>query len=130
MFQKISLVSAAVAAGMVGIVSIGNAVGRIFWAWVSDAITRRWTFAAMFLLPFGLFWILPAANHVTMLTIVSFVILMCYQGRIRYHARFRRRLIRLKKCRPHLWPHADRLGLRQRLRPAIVRLYAQGHRRL
>jgi OFA family oxalate/formate antiporter-like MFS transporter len=80
MFQKIALVSAAVAAGMVGIVSIGNAVGRIFWAWVSDAITRRWTFAVMFLLQFGLFWILPATTQVTMLTIVSFVILMCYGG--------------------------------------------------
>jgi MFS transporter, OFA family, oxalate/formate antiporter len=80
MFQKIALVSAAVAAGMVGIVSIGNAVGRIFWAWVSDAITRRWTFAVMFLLQFGQFWILPATTKVTMLTIVSFVILMCYGG--------------------------------------------------
>jgi MFS transporter, OFA family, oxalate/formate antiporter len=78
MFQKISLVSAAVAAGMVGIVSIGNAVGRIFWAWVFDAVTRRWTFAVMFLLQFGLFWILPAASHFTMLTILSFVILTCY----------------------------------------------------
>ena len=65
---------------MVGIVSIGNAVGRIFWASVSDAITRRWTFAVMFLLQFGLFWILPATTNVTMLTIVSFVILMCYGG--------------------------------------------------
>jgi MFS transporter, OFA family, oxalate/formate antiporter len=33
MFQEIAKVSAVVAAGMVGIASIGNAVGRIFWAW-------------------------------------------------------------------------------------------------
>jgi len=80
MFQKIALVSAAIAAGMVGIVSIGNAVGRIAWAWVSDAITRRWTFAVMFLLQAGLFWILPSTTQVTMLTIASFAILMCYGG--------------------------------------------------
>src|SRR6202522_3514578 len=36
MFQEIAKVSAGVAAGMVGIASIGNAVGRIFWAWTSD----------------------------------------------------------------------------------------------
>jgi OFA family oxalate/formate antiporter-like MFS transporter len=55
MFQEIGKVSAVVAAGMVGIASIGNAVGRILWAWVSDAITRRWTFVTMFLLQVGLF---------------------------------------------------------------------------
>lgn len=80
MFQKIAGVSAVVAAGMVGIVSIGNAVGRIFWAWISDALTRRWTFAVMFILQVGLFWILPFMTSVTILTLVSFVILMCYGG--------------------------------------------------
>jgi OFA family oxalate/formate antiporter-like MFS transporter len=80
MFQKIAMVNAVVAAGMVGIVSIGNAVGRIFWAWMSDAITRRWTFAVMFLIQCGLFWILPSMNSVAILTTVSFIILMCYGG--------------------------------------------------
>jgi OFA family oxalate/formate antiporter-like MFS transporter len=80
MFQKIAGVSAVAAAGMVGIVSIGNAAGRIFWAWVSDAITRRWTFAVMFILQFGLFWILPSMTATAMLTVVSFIILMCYGG--------------------------------------------------
>ncbi|MGA9670348.1 MAG: OFA family MFS transporter, partial [Terracidiphilus sp.] len=56
MFQEIAKASAIVAAGMVGIASIGNAVGRIFWAWTSDAITRRWTFVVMFLVQVGLFW--------------------------------------------------------------------------
>lgn len=80
MFQTISAVTAAVAAGMVGIVSIGNAVGRIFWAWVSDGITRRWTFVAMFVLQFGLFLLLPSLANYRLMTVVSFVILMCYGG--------------------------------------------------
>jgi OFA family oxalate/formate antiporter-like MFS transporter len=80
MFQEIAKVGAVVAAGMVGVASIGNAVGRIFWAWISDAITRRWTFVTMFLLQVGLFWILPSMSSVTMLTVLSFIILMCYGG--------------------------------------------------
>ncbi len=79
-FQEVAKVSAIVAAGMVGIVSIGNAVGRIFWAWTSDAITRRWTFTVMFLVQVGLFWALPSLSSATILTAVSFVILMCYGG--------------------------------------------------
>jgi hypothetical protein len=44
------------AAGMVGVASIGKAAGRIFWAWVSDAISRRWTFVTMFLIQASLIW--------------------------------------------------------------------------
>jgi OFA family oxalate/formate antiporter-like MFS transporter len=80
MFQEIAKVGAIVAAGMVGIVSIGNAVGRIFWAWTSDALTRRWTFVIMFLIQVGLFWMLPSIDSVAILTTVSFIILMCYGG--------------------------------------------------
>jgi OFA family oxalate/formate antiporter-like MFS transporter len=80
MFQKIAGVTAVVAAGMVGIVSVGNAAGRVFWAWVSDIITRRWTFVVMFALQFGLFWALPSMRGVTILTSVAFLILMCYGG--------------------------------------------------
>ena len=80
MFQGIAKVSAIVAAGMVGIASIGNAVGRIFWASISDAITRRWTFVTMFLVQVGLFWILPGTSSAAILTVVTFTILMCYGG--------------------------------------------------
>lgn len=79
-FQKLTATSAAIAAGMVGIVSIGNSVGRIFWAWVSDGATRRWTFAGMYLFQFGLFWLLPSLSSVAVIAVVSFVILMCYGG--------------------------------------------------
>ncbi len=80
MFQEIAKVSVIVAASMVGIVSIGNAVGRVFWAWASDSLTRRWTFVVMFLVQVGLFYVLPNLTSATVLTIVSFVILMCYGG--------------------------------------------------
>jgi MFS transporter, OFA family, oxalate/formate antiporter len=80
MFQEIAKASVIAAASMVGIASIGNAAGRIFWAWVSDAITRRWTFAVMFLIQVGLFWALPNIASITVLTTVSFIILMCYGG--------------------------------------------------
>src|ERR1700757_4922342 len=80
MFQEIAKVGAVVAAGMVGVASIGNAVGRMFWAWISDAITRRWTFVTMFLFQVGLFWILPATASAAVLTVLAFVVLMCYGG--------------------------------------------------
>jgi OFA family oxalate/formate antiporter-like MFS transporter len=80
MFQEIGKASVVVAAGMVGIASIGNAVGRIFWAWISDTITRRLTFVTMFLLQVGLFWILPGTSSAAILTILSFIVLMCYGG--------------------------------------------------
>jgi OFA family oxalate/formate antiporter-like MFS transporter len=80
LFQELARVSAVTAASMVGIVSIGNAFGRVFWAWASDSITRRATFLVMFLGQAVLFWTLPSINSAAMLTLVSFVILMCYGG--------------------------------------------------
>ncbi|MGB9028598.1 MAG: OFA family MFS transporter [Acidobacteriaceae bacterium] len=80
MFQEIAKVTAIAAAGMVGIASIGNAVGRVFWAWVSDGITRRWTFVVMYLCQAGLFLLMPNINQASMLTVVTFIILMCYGG--------------------------------------------------
>ena len=79
-FQELVGVSAVVAASMVGVASIGNAFGRVFWAWVSDLITRRATFLVMFLLQVLLFWFLPNITVVSMMTILTFVVLMCYGG--------------------------------------------------
>ncbi len=79
-FQELVGVSAVVAASMVGIASIGNAFGRVFWAWVSDLLTRRATFFVMFGLQVLLFWLLPNLTAVTLMTIITFVVLMCYGG--------------------------------------------------
>jgi OFA family oxalate/formate antiporter-like MFS transporter len=80
MFQELAKVTAIVAAGMVGIVSIGNAVGRVFWAWASDTLGRRTTFAAMFVLQVALFWFLPILHSAASVTVVGFIILLCYGG--------------------------------------------------
>ncbi|WP_035354404.1 L-lactate MFS transporter [Edaphobacter aggregans] len=79
-FQELAKVTVIVAAGMVGIVSIGNAVGRVFWAWVSDLLSRRMTFIITFLLQVALFWFLPEITSAATLTPVAFLILMCYGG--------------------------------------------------
>jgi len=79
-FQELVGVTAVVAASMVGIASIGNAFGRVFWAWVSDSITRRATFLVMLLLQVLLFWLLAGATTVVWMTILAFVVLMCYGG--------------------------------------------------
>jgi OFA family oxalate/formate antiporter-like MFS transporter len=80
LYQELAGVSALVAANMVGVVSIGNAVGRVFWAWLSDTTGRAATFALIFLLQAALFWFLPDVHSAPLLTLMSFVILMCYGG--------------------------------------------------
>src|ERR1700733_9219330 len=80
MFQELAKVTAIVAAGMVGVVSIGNALGRVFWAWASDTMGRRVTFAVMFFLEIVLFWFLPSLHSAGAVTTVGFIILMCYGG--------------------------------------------------
>jgi OFA family oxalate/formate antiporter-like MFS transporter len=78
--EELTGASAIVAGGMVGIASLGNGVGRVFWAWLSDLITRRATFAIMFIAQVLLFWFLPKITVPSVMTTVIFVILMCYGG--------------------------------------------------
>jgi MFS transporter, OFA family, oxalate/formate antiporter len=80
LFRTLALVSVTAAAGMVGIASMGNALGRVFWAWVSDLITRRMTFLIMFLFQAVLFWLYPGIHSAGVLLTVTFIILMCYGG--------------------------------------------------
>ena len=80
LYQELAGVSAAVAAGMVGLASIGNALGRVFWAWSSDYLTRRATFILLFLIQVALFWVLPGLGSAAALTLAAFVILSCFGG--------------------------------------------------
>jgi OFA family oxalate/formate antiporter-like MFS transporter len=80
MAQEIAGVSAATAAGLVGMISIANGSGRLIWAWLSDAIGRRAVFLTMFLVQSVAFFLLASAHEFGMLTILCCVILLCYGG--------------------------------------------------
>ena len=80
MAQEITKVTAAVAAGMVGIIAIGNGSGRFLWAWLSDAIGRRAVFLCMFLVQAVVFWLMPHVTGFGEFTALAFIILMCYGG--------------------------------------------------
>jgi OFA family oxalate/formate antiporter-like MFS transporter len=80
MAEEITGVSAITAAGMVGIISIANGAGRFLWAWLSDFTGRRAVFLIMFLLQAVLFFAMPHVTGFGLLTILAFVILLCYGG--------------------------------------------------
>jgi MFS transporter, OFA family, oxalate/formate antiporter len=80
MAQEISGVSAATAAGMVGFISIANGSGRFLWAWFSDAVGRRTVFLMMFLLQAAAFLLLSQVHRFSLLSLLAFVILLCYGG--------------------------------------------------
>jgi OFA family oxalate/formate antiporter-like MFS transporter len=80
MAQEISGVSAATAAGLVGLISIANGSGRFIWAWLSDAIGRRAVFLVMFLLQSVAFFLLASAHEFGMLSLLACLILLCYGG--------------------------------------------------
>jgi len=80
MAQEITRVSAAVAAGMVGIISIANGSGRFLWAWLSDAIGRRAVFLTMFLIQAVVFAVIPHVTGFGLFTTLAFIVLLCYGG--------------------------------------------------
>jgi OFA family oxalate/formate antiporter-like MFS transporter len=80
MAQEITGVTAAAAAGLVGIISIANGAGRFLWAWFSDLIGRRWVFLSMFIVQVVVFFTLPRISSFPAFTAMCFVILLCYGG--------------------------------------------------
>jgi OFA family oxalate/formate antiporter-like MFS transporter len=80
MAQEISNVSAATAAGMVGLISIANGSGRFLWAWLSDKIGRRSVFLMMFGIQAVAFLLLSQVHQFALLSALAFVILLCYGG--------------------------------------------------
>ncbi|MDQ3378575.1 MAG: OFA family MFS transporter, partial [Actinomycetota bacterium] len=80
--QEIGGLSAAAAATLVILISIGNGAGRFLWAWLSDAIGRKWVFFVMYLLQAVLFLLLPilGASSFFVLAALCIVIVSCYGG--------------------------------------------------
>jgi len=76
-------VTAVVAGGFVGLLSLGNMGGRFFWSSLSDRIGRRATYATFFLLGPALYATIPhagAIGSVPLFVVCCFVIISMYGG--------------------------------------------------
>ncbi len=71
--QKAAVVASA--AGIVGLISLFNSLGRIFWASISDYIGRKITYAVFFVFGTALYLSLPTLGHLGMAGL--FVIAVC-----------------------------------------------------
>jgi OFA family oxalate/formate antiporter-like MFS transporter len=78
--QEVTQVSAAVAAGLVGLMSIANGAGRFLWSWLSDSLGRPRVFLLMFGLQAIAFVFLARVETFGTLALLAFVILLCYGG--------------------------------------------------
>ncbi len=77
--QQLSM-TAVQASAIVGIISVFNAGGRVFWAWISDLIGRAQVYFLLFAVQIFLFFILPSLHEVTLFSIVVCAIALCYGG--------------------------------------------------
>jgi MFS transporter, OFA family, oxalate/formate antiporter len=72
--------TAAGAAAVVGILSLFNGGGRIFWAWVSGFTGRMTAFALMLGLQGVCLLIIPHASNAALFFILAAIIYLCYGG--------------------------------------------------
>src|SRR5215210_5991705 len=78
--QEVSGAAPWLAAWLVSIISIANGAGRFLWAWLSDAIGRKWVFLTMYLLQAALFAIMPSVGAYALFAVLAFVVISCYGG--------------------------------------------------
>ena len=80
MGHDVIMLSCQAAAVMVMLMSIFNGIGRIFWASVSDYISRPVTYVTFFVIQIIAFFILTITTNPLFFQITVFVILTCYGG--------------------------------------------------
>jgi OFA family oxalate/formate antiporter-like MFS transporter len=80
MAQQLVGMSAISAASMVGLISIFNGLGRVFWAWVSDFLGRSRVYFLLYLIQVILFFSLPRIHNLTLFSIAFAIIGLCYGG--------------------------------------------------
>jgi OFA family oxalate/formate antiporter-like MFS transporter len=68
------------AAGMVGVISIFNGAGRVFWAWVSDSIGRARVYLLLYAIQAVIFFALPRMTSVGLFSAALAIIGLCYGG--------------------------------------------------
>jgi MFS transporter, OFA family, oxalate/formate antiporter len=80
MAQQLVQMTPVAAAGMVGLISIFNGAGRVFWAWVSDSIGRARVYLLLSVIQAVIFFMLPRLTNVTLFSAAFAVIGLCYGG--------------------------------------------------
>jgi len=75
-------VSAAAAAGFVGLLSLFNMAGRLFWASISDYLGRKSTYMVFFLLGIVLYFSVPTLGRLGTIPgfVIAFVIILSMYG--------------------------------------------------
>jgi OFA family oxalate/formate antiporter-like MFS transporter len=68
------------AAGVVGLMSVFNGLGRLGWASFSDYLGRANTYTLFFVTQILAFYFLPSITHVVLFQVVLYLILTCYGG--------------------------------------------------
>jgi OFA family oxalate/formate antiporter-like MFS transporter len=77
----IAAAALAVAGGTIlAVASIFNGLGRLLWAWLSDAIGRRNVFMTMFITQAVLYIVLPGISSQLLFTVIACYLLACYGG--------------------------------------------------
>jgi len=80
MAQQLVGMSVLQAAGMVGVISICNGLGRVFWAWVSDSLGRARVYFLLYFIQVAIFFALPHIRDLTLFTAAFALIGLCYGG--------------------------------------------------
>lgn len=80
MAQQMVGLTPVTAAGIVGVISIFNGLGRIFWAAVSDYLGRARVYFLLYLIQVGVFFMLPRLHTATMFTAAVALVGLCYGG--------------------------------------------------
>lgn len=80
LLQEITGISAMAAASSVGLMGIFNGVGRIFWASLSDHLTRPVVYVIFFATQIVAFYWLPNATSIVIFEMLLFYIMTCYGG--------------------------------------------------
>jgi OFA family oxalate/formate antiporter-like MFS transporter len=80
MAQQLVGLTPVAAAGIVGVISIFNGLGRVFWAAVSDFIGRARVYFLLFLIQVGIFFALPHLHTAALFTTAVALVGLCYGG--------------------------------------------------
>jgi MFS family permease len=75
-------ITAAAAAGFVGLLSLANMLGRFFWSSLSDHIGRKAVYATFFALGAGLYAVVPSTGRLgnVVLFVAGYVVIMSMYG--------------------------------------------------